>query len=142
MPSAKELREMARKRGVLPQNGTQEPRSGAKAPTLRPWHPYRSKWEHEYAKRLDMLKAAGVVTSWRYEAHSFTIGAGAKYTPDFHVVFADERVEWHEVKGYRREAAMVRLKVAALAFPNEPFVLVTKVKGEWTFKHITPAVGA
>ena len=131
-PTARALRAMAEKRGVLPQNGTQAPRSTRQAPSTRPWHPYRSKWEAEYAKHLELLKAAGRIAGWWYEEHSFLIGVGAKYTPDFLVTYANPaRSEWHEVKGYRREAAMVRIKAAALAHPDERFVLVTKRNGEW-----------
>ena len=59
-------------------------------------------------------------------------GVGAVYTPDFSVLVPDaERVEYREVKGYRREASIVRLKAAALRYPDFRFVLVTKVNGDW-----------
>lgn len=139
MPTARELRAMAAARGVaVPPNGPATATKSPKAPSVRPWGLFRSKWEHEYAKRLDLLKAAGVLDAWAYEPTSFLIGVGARYKPDFLLLFADNHDEWHEVKGYRREAAMVRIKAAALAYPAERFVLVTKIKGEWHHTPITP----
>jgi len=107
-------------------------------PRVRPWYPYRSKWEAEYAKYLDALKAAGRILSWEYEAERLEIGVGAKYTPDFRVVHCNGFVQYREVKGYRREAAMVRLKAAALRYPGHQFLLVTRVHGEW--RHSTIGV--
>lgn len=101
------------------------------APQPRPFAPYRSKWELDYSRHLDALKAAGVLVGWSYEPTSFLIGIGARYTPDFLLLFADDHDEWHEVKGYRREAAIVRIKAAALRYPENRFVLVTKIDGRW-----------
>ena len=83
------------------------------------------------------MKAAGVVVGWSYEPTSFQIGEGARYKPDFFVMFADNHDEWHEVKGYRREAAMVRIRVAAKMYPSDRFVLVTKRGGQWHHEPIT-----
>ena len=47
------------------------------------------------------------------------------------VTRTDGCVEYHEVKGYRREAAIVRLKSAAKQYPQFRFVLVTKADGFW-----------
>ena len=138
-PTPAALRAMAVKKGVRVEEGPAAGRKqgasrskGPKAPSVRPWGMFRSKWEAEYAYRLNIQKAAGLVLGWEYEPRSFTIGVGAKYTPDFMVVMsADGLPEWHEVKGYRREAAIVRLKAAALAHPDERFILVTKKRGQW-----------
>jgi hypothetical protein len=102
---------------------------------VRPWHPYRSKWEAEYARYLEIQKAIGRILEWEYEPERLEIGAGAYYTPDFRVRRNTPgwppRYEWREVKGYKREAAMVRLKVAAKMFSDEVFVLVTKKNLDW-----------
>lgn len=103
---------------------------------VRPWHPYRSKWEADYARtRLDVEKAAGLIRDYGYETERLEIGAGAFYTPDFPVTTLDGRKQYREVKGYRREAAMVRIRAAALRYPDREFVLVTKVNGQW--RHTT-----
>ena len=113
------------------------PRQKPKGP-VRAWHPYRSKWEQAYARHLDFEKWIGDIADFSYEPEKLEIGIGAVYTPDFRVTMTDGAIEFHEVKGYRREAAMVRIKAAALRYPDRRFVLVTKVGGEW--KH-TP-IGA
>lgn len=100
-------------------------------PSVRPWHPYRSKFEADYAKRLQLQLAIGMIRGFAYEADSLEIGLGARYTPDFRVRQLSGAVEYLEIKGYRREAAMVRLRVAAKLYPQFRFVLVTKVAGRW-----------
>lgn len=105
---------------------------GKKAPAIRPWHPYRSKWEADYAKHLELLATAGRIVDWDYEPVRLEIGEGAVYTPDFRITTLGALTEMHEVKGYRREAAMVRIRVAAKLYRRIRFVLVTKVNGEWT----------
>lgn len=141
MPSAKELRAMARKRGVLPHTDTQRPQ---KAVSLL--RPYRSKWEREYGQYLDVLKVAIPLFDWAYEPDRLEIGVGAFYKPDFRI-YGDHlsygQREYREVKGYRREAAMVRLKAAALRYPDYRFFLVTKKRGQWHHQLIQPlAAGA
>lgn len=135
-PSARALRAMAKERGGLLGGSPPEATKRPKAPSVRPWHPYRSKWEHEYAKHLNILKARSVIWDWWYEAESLEIGVRAKYTPDFRVITLNQPVEYHEVKGYRREAAMVRLKAAALRYPQCRFVLVTRRNGQWVHTEV------
>jgi len=111
-------------------SGPQPPSENRKT-GVRPYHPYRNKWEHDYAKRLDYERAIGLITEWSYESERLTIGEGATFLPDFPVTLADGTREMREVKGYRREAAMVRIRVAAKQYPHLRFVLVTRVNGEW-----------
>lgn len=130
----------ARHRGTVNQLVSKsEPVSNMSAskqePALRPWHPYRSKWEADYAGYLRALEQVKLIAAFEYEPEKLEIGVGAKYTPDFRVTRLDGSREWREVKGYRREAAMVRIKAAALRFPGDRFVLVTKADGQW--KHTT-----
>jgi hypothetical protein len=101
----------------------------------RPFFPYRSKWEAEYATYLDIVLAP-TFAIWDYEPERLEIGIGAKYTPDFRITHHNGPVEFHEVKGYRREAAMVRIRAAALRYPEYKFVLVTKVDGRWHYTTI------
>jgi len=90
--------------------------------------------ERAYGAHLDQLKAQGVVTWWAFEHVRLKIASGKKaawYTPDFLVKFSDGRLEAVEIKGsFFREAAKVRLKVAAGLFPW-PFVVVRKIGGAW-----------
>lgn len=78
---------------------------------------YKSGLERRYAAQLAAAKANGGIFDWAYEPESLVLAQGARYTPDFRVVLNDGVVEFHETKGYRREAAIVRLKVAARLHP-------------------------
>lgn len=109
---------------------------------MRPWHPYRSKWEWQYARRLVWERDVGMIRDFQYEPDRLEIGVGAFYTPDFGVDLIDGGREMREVKGYKREAAMVRLKVAAQRYSHLRFVLVTKKAGQWVHTPITRAAGA
>lgn len=111
--------------------------AGKQEPRIRPYAPYRSKWEHAYASHLDFEKWIGDIADWAYEPQKLEIGIGAKYTPDFRVVQTDGAIEFHEVKGHRREAAIVRIKSAAKQYPEFTFVLVTKKDGQWHYTTIS-----
>lgn len=110
--------------------------SPATVKTPRPFHPYRSKWEWRYAQRLDFELAIGLITEWGYETERLEIGIGAVYTPDFPVTLCDGTREMREVKGFWREAGIVRIKAAAKQYPVLRFVLVTYERGEWVRKTI------
>ena len=136
-PSPAELRAMMVRKGVAIEQKQGASRSNSpKAPSVRPWGRFRSKWELDYARYLDVLKATRRIVDWDYEPERLEIGAGAHYTPDFRVMLPGGGYEFREVKGYQREAAMVRLKVAAKHFPHRRFVLVTRKRGDWVHKHI------
>lgn len=79
--------------------------------------------EARYLAHLRILQAAGEV-EWigEHESMAFRIADGkgrgkkAWYRPDFPVRVKGGALELHEVKGFWREAARVRIKVAATAF--------------------------
>lgn len=114
-------------REVKPQNVTTATRAKCKPRGM-------NKTETAYAAVLDASKAAGRVVWWAFEGMRFRLAEGAWYTPDFAVMVVDDselehggplRLELHEVKGHWREAARVRIKVAADRFPF-PFKAVRK----------------
>jgi len=93
---------------------------------------YRSTWEQQYALHLAALQADGEIVSWSYETLKLTLAYRTTYTPDFLVTMEDGTQELQEVKGYRRQAGLVKLKIAAHTYPQYRFRLVTKGKrGEW-----------
>lgn len=92
-----------------------------------------NKWERLYAAHLAV--ANGVVW-WGYEPVRLLLAQGEKrawFTPDFCVVTATGQTEFHEVKGYWREAARLRIKVAAGLYPWR-FVAVTRKGGTWAYE--------
>jgi hypothetical protein len=95
--------------------------------------------EAAYAAELSIRKAAGEVIDFGFERMKLRLADGAWYCPDFLLVMADRSIELHEVKGFEREAAIVRLKVAAELYPHFRFYLVKKVDAGWSRRWIGPA---
>jgi hypothetical protein len=71
--------------------------------------------EMRYAELLECMKRAGDIRDYRFQAMTFKLADDTRYTPDFVVTFND-RMELHEVKGFLREDAAVKFKVAAHQF--------------------------
>lgn len=62
-----------------------------------------------------------------------------RYTCDFSVVGANGRLIMLEVKGFFRDDAKVKIKVAARLFPWIQFIVVQKTKGVgWTHTEVKP----
>lgn len=92
--------------------------------------PYKNKTEEAYAQRLDLLYKAGEILWWAYEGIRFRLAEGAWYTVDFVMMTKSGFIECHEVKGFWREAAKVRIKVASEHFPFR-FIAVKAKAGGW-----------
>ena len=93
---------------------------------------YRNKWEREYARHLGLLQQAGRIAWWAYESVKLRLADGAWYMPDFCVLTPDGFVEFHEIKGYAREAWKVRHKVAVDRFGTAfAFRVISKRAGRW-----------
>ena len=92
---------------------------------------FRSKWERQYA---DLLTSEGV--AWKYEPVKLRLAANTFYTPDF--MLPGSPITFIEVKGFWRDDARVKLKVAAEMFPMFTFIAVTKDRrtGEWKEERI------
>lgn len=90
-----------------------------------------NKTEAAYARFLDQQIAAGEVFEWRYEAIKLKLARKCFYTPDFFVLLPDGKVEFHETKGFMRDDAAVKIKVAAKLFPWFTFRLIFKKKKHW-----------
>ena len=86
-----------------------------------------NKWEKSYQQTLLLRLAAGEILWFDFEPCKFKLGNDWKttYTPDFGVMLADRTIEFHEVKGFWRDDAKVKIKVAASMLPFV-FVIVTK----------------
>lgn len=97
-----------------------------------------NKLEAAYSEHLERRRAAGEIAEWRYESTKLRLADGAWYTPDFRVLLPNGEVEFHETKGFMREAARIRLRVAAELHPFR-FVLVRRADGAWTEEVVGPA---
>lgn len=92
-----------------------------------------NKLEQQYQQHLELLKRAGEIIYYRFEAIKFRLADKTFYTPDFMVTKAD-RIEFHETKGFIREDAIVKLKVVAEMFPEFAFYLCTYKNKLWTLE--------
>lgn len=93
--------------------------------TLAPLKSNRT--ESEYGAHLNLLKLAGEIVRWDFSPVKLRLADKTFYTPDFRVIMADMTEEYHEVKGFLRDDAMVKIKVAAEQHPYR-FVMVRKVR--------------
>lgn len=73
--------------------------------------------EEKYAKHLEALKQAGEVLWYGFEAMTFKLAEGSRYTPDFIVLLSSGELEAHEIKGRWIGDAKTKIKVAAQLFP-------------------------
>lgn len=108
--------------------GMQIPAEPAEAPS---GPKFKSKAEARYAQLLESQKRDGLILDWRYEAVTLRLADGVRYTPDFLVRLPHGRMRLVEVKGHMREAARVRLRVAAEMYPDFTWLLVWARKGKF-----------
>jgi hypothetical protein len=72
------------------------------------------------------------------QAVTLRLGDDCRYTPDFMTLNHRGRTIFWEVKGFFRDDAKVKLKVAAHEFPQVRFVVVTRNKLRFQFTRIYP----
>lgn len=101
-----------------------------------------NKIEAAYELVLRARKQLGEVEWYGFEAVKLRLAEGAWYTPDFTARFPGGLLVHFELKGFMREAAAVRIKVAAEQHRWASFVLVRAVPekhgGGWIHKPIGP----
>ena len=71
------------------------------------------------------------------QAITLRIANGCRYTVDF-ITVNEFAISAYEVKGFFRDDANVKLKVAASLYPWIKFHLVTRKKGEWRIEPVLP----
>jgi hypothetical protein len=87
-----------------------------------------NKWELQYHQFI--MSQPGVVSA-AYEPLTLRLADRTGYTPDFLVVMSDGSVQFHEVKGFSRDDAIVKFKVAAELYHKNVFVMVHRSGGSW-----------
>lgn len=90
---------------------------------------FRSTWEANYARYLNLLVKMGVVVSWEFEPETFWfdgIKRGVRsYLPDFRVFYkGDETPVYVEIKGYFDPKSKTKLKRMAKYHPQVRIELV------------------
>lgn len=100
-----------------------------------------NKTERNYSKHLAMLKEAGEIKDFLFEPFNIRLAKRTFYKPDFLVVTKDNEIEIHEVKGYWRDDAKVKIKVAAERVPWFRFKAVYHESGHWKYQTFEPFRG-
>jgi len=95
----------------------------------------QNKTEKAYAQQLELEMRANEIEWYKFEGIKLRMGKGAWFTPDFIVMRKTGEIEIHEVKGFMREAANVRLKVAAEMYPF-PIYVVRLKNNRWNNEKI------
>jgi hypothetical protein len=90
---------------------------------------YRSKWEANYARYLQKLKAENAIFDWLHEPKTFwfeNIKRGVRsYLPDFQVFKSPDSWYWVEVKGYEDARSKTKIKRLRKYYPHETIFLVS-----------------
>jgi hypothetical protein len=85
------------------------------------------------------LLRANIGNAWvGVQCVTLKLGDDCRYTPDFFTIGVGGEAWAHEVKGFMRDDAQVKLKVAARKFPWVNFCLAMRKGGVWTVKPISP----
>ena len=103
------------------------------APRRRPVPGTMNKTEQQYADYLQQQLLAGKIIAYRFEALKLRLADKTFYTPDFIITY-QHQIECHEVKGFWRDDARVKIKVAAALFPEFAFMAVTKRGKGWDYE--------
>jgi hypothetical protein len=93
-----------------------------------------NKTERAFEAYLKTIWAAPVLP----QSVTLKLANGVRYTPDFVVFHRTSGMHAYEVKGFMRDDAAVKLKVAAHAYPWITFYLVSKhsVPGCWNVERV------
>lgn len=89
---------------------------------------FKSSWEVEVAKRLQMLVDEGVIKGWGYEVKHFNFDDMKRgmrsYCPDFEVVLCDDSLMYIEVKGWKMPKAMKRIAMFRERYPDVKLYII------------------
>ncbi len=95
-----------------------------------------NRMEVAFAEQLELRKKAGEIRDYQFEAVKLRLAKATFYTCDFMAV--GEHITFYEVKGFKEDDAMVKIKVAARLFPWFEFILVTRDRRGWKHTKIEP----
>lgn len=94
---------------------------------------YDSKREAEYARDLDLMKGAGIISDYERQPvfllqkrfmHNRKIIRPIRYIADFKVTYPDGRVEVIDVKGFKTPEFKIKQKMFYFNYPDLDLILV------------------
>jgi hypothetical protein len=97
-----------------------------------------NKTESAFSDHLRMQEIEGTVLCHRFEGVTLKIANDCRYTPDFMVMGVGGEITFYEVKGFWRDDARVKIKVAARTFPEFRFIGVQKKGQHWIMEDFEP----
>lgn len=86
----------------------------------------QNKTEIEYGQLLEARKRMGEIKDYGFERIKLRLADAVLYIPDYDVVLDDGTIEMHEVKGFMRDDARIKIYTAARMYPHIKFWLIKK----------------
>lgn len=106
---------------------------------------FRSSWEANYARYLNLMVETKQILSWEFEKDTFIFPNQTKgpvsYLPDFKVILLDGSIEYREIKGWMDAKSKSKLKKFKKYYPEVSLVLIDSTqykKIERTYKLLIP----
>lgn len=96
----------------------------------------RNKTEQAFWEMQLIRKRAGETHDCLWEPFNLRLADNTFYKPDCVVIGNDGRITVYEVKGFWRDDARVKIKVAARQHYYLKFVAVSRKRGEWKYEVI------
>lgn len=87
---------------------------------------------------LAILRLTHPLTHLGIQSITLKLGDDCRYTPDFWTIGPNGEMTFWEVKGFFRDDAKVKIKVAARLFRWARFVIVTKQEGQFKEQEVNP----
>jgi hypothetical protein len=89
---------------------------------------FRSRWEANYARYLNLLLHRGVIAAWEYEPERFVF-SGVRFgpwafVPDFRVTSLNGSVAYHEIKGRMDSGSRAKLRRMQRFYPDIVLVVI------------------
>ena len=118
----------------------------AKAKGRMPWSQPMNSTERAYDAYLLTLRVAGEVRWWDFQPISIVLGPNCRFTPDFLVLYSDDRLELHDTKGAKKikigkragektfwaeEDARIKARVTAAQFVIPIYFVWSFGDGSW-----------
>ncbi len=109
-------------------------------PEKRPSKPAdgMNKTERAFDAMLCQARLAGLIRGWWREPTKFRLAGNTSYAPDFLVWTTPAHLNFIEIKGFMRDDAAVKLKVAADQYPCFRWLLVVRDgRHGWEVREVT-----
>lgn len=90
-----------------------------------------NKTEQARAIELEALRRTGQIADWWYEGVTLKLADDCRLTLDFLIQETDGTLRFEETKGFMREDAKIKYRVASKMFPFPIRVLVKSKNGGW-----------